>query len=57
LGQRNTVLFLVYNSQYIAGMDQLTIDGIDLLYLSIDPGAQSRNVSVNLRVIRIFIEN
>jgi len=30
----------------------LALDDVDLLYLSIDPGAHRRDVSVNVRVIR-----
>ena len=37
-------------------MDQLALDDVDLLYLSIDPGAHRRDVSVNVRVIRTCIE-
>src|SRR6266436_10038746 len=56
LVHRNAAFALVHNNQNIAGMDQLALVDLDLLYLSIDPGAHRRDVSVNVRVIRAFIE-
>jgi len=49
-------LVLTDDGENIAGVDQLPLDDVDLLYLSIDPGAHRRDVSVNVRVIRTCIE-
>src|SRR5205809_6029653 len=53
---RNAAFALIHNGENIAGVDQLALDDVDLLYLSIDPGAHRRDVSVNVRVIRTCIE-
>jgi len=53
---RKCCIRFVHNGENIAGVDQLALDDIDLLYLSIDPGAHRRDVSVNVRVIRTCIE-
>src|SRR5882762_5395089 len=53
---RNAAFALVHNGENIAGVDQLALDDVDLLYLSIDPGAHRRDVSVTVRVIRTCIE-
>src|SRR5438552_2452095 len=53
---RNAAFALVHHGENIARMDQLAYDDVDLLYLSIDPGAHRRDVSVDMRVIRTFIE-
>ena len=53
---RNAAFALIHNGENIAGVDQWALDDVDLLYLSIDPGAHRRDVSVNVRVIRTCIE-
>src|SRR5882724_5380865 len=43
LVHRNAAFALVHHGENIARMDQLAYDDVDLLYLSIDPGAHRRD--------------
>ena len=54
---RKAVLLLIYRGQHIAGVNHLTLDRVDFLYLTIDPGGQWHDVPVDLRIISTFIKH